>query len=40
MAEVLVPLSMALITVYDETYLGLGEEEPEQAVSTQEKRAR
>ena len=27
MAEVLVPLSMALITTYDETYLGVGEEE-------------
>jgi Fe-S-cluster containining protein len=27
MAEVLVPLSMALITDYDETYLGLSEEE-------------
>ncbi|RTZ99946.1 MAG: YkgJ family cysteine cluster protein [Deltaproteobacteria bacterium] len=32
MGEVLVPLSMALITEYDDTYLGLGpEEEPEPA---------
>jgi Fe-S-cluster containining protein len=38
MAEMLVPLSMALITVYDETYLGLGEEEP--ADSNKEKQAR
>ena len=29
MADVLVPLSMALITVYDETYLGTGKENPE-----------
>lgn len=28
MAEILVPLSMALLTVYDETYLGIGDEKP------------
>ncbi len=40
MADLLVPLSMALITVYDQTYLGLAEEEPEQPASKKEKRAR
>ena len=31
MSEILVPLSMALLTTYDETYLGVGEEDPEAA---------
>ena len=29
MAEVIVPLSMALITDYDEAYLGIGDEKAE-----------
>jgi Fe-S-cluster containining protein len=33
MAEILVPLSMALLTSYDETYLGVGEEDSEAAAA-------
>ncbi len=38
MADVLVPLSMALTTIYDETYLGVGDDAPEAAVREDTKR--
>ena len=34
MADILIPLSMALLTQYDDVYLGVGEEEPEKEQRT------